>query len=83
MNIVFSKRAFKELSQFSGKVQERIMKKIRFFMAQKEPLHFAKSLQRKDLGDYRFRIGDYRVTVEVNGNTIYVLNIRHRKDAYE
>jgi mRNA-degrading endonuclease RelE of RelBE toxin-antitoxin system len=31
----------------------------------------------------RYRIGDYRVLFEIVDDTIVVVNIKHRKDAYQ
>ena len=33
--------------------------------------------------EYRLRVGDYRVLFEVDGNTVVVYRILHRKDAYQ
>jgi mRNA interferase RelE/StbE len=39
---------------------------------------------RKNLGGYwKLRVGDYRVVFKVEGATVYVLAIRHRKSIYE
>ena len=32
--------------------------------------------------EYRLRVGSYRVLFEIEGNTIVVYRIRHRKDIY-
>jgi len=34
------------------------------------------------LGQYRFRIGDYRVVFDIEGDTLFVLDVGHRKDIY-
>ncbi|MCK4791223.1 MAG: type II toxin-antitoxin system RelE/ParE family toxin [Desulfobacteraceae bacterium] len=34
------------------------------------------------LGTYRFRIGDYRVIFDIEGEEIVVLRVGHRKDIY-
>lgn len=36
----------------------------------------------KDRKDYRLRIGHYRVIFEIKGNTVYVIEVTHRKNAY-
>lgn len=65
----------------------RILKKIAFFASQKNPSRFAKKLKDFALGEYRFRIGDYRVLFDVDhkGNIfiLMILRIKHRKDIYE
>ena len=32
--------------------------------------------------EYRLRVGDYRVLFEIEGNTIFVYRVRHRREAY-
>jgi mRNA interferase RelE/StbE len=35
-----------------------------------------------EIGTYRFRIGDYRVIFDLEGNDVIVLRVRHRKEIY-
>jgi mRNA interferase RelE/StbE len=38
---------------------------------------------RKSLGGYwKLRVGDYRVVFKIEGETVYILGIRHRKSIY-
>ena len=32
--------------------------------------------------EFRFRVGEYRVLFEVEGNKVLIYRVRHRKDAY-
>ena len=41
-----------------------------------------KRLQGVDPPEYRLRIGDYRARFELNGETLRVLRVRNRKEAY-
>jgi mRNA interferase RelE/StbE len=34
------------------------------------------------LGAYRFRIGDYRVVFDLEGDEIVILRVGHRRDIY-
>ena len=43
----------------------------------------ARSLRGRWKGCYRVRTGDYRVVFEVEGDTITILRVSHRKDVYE
>jgi mRNA-degrading endonuclease RelE of RelBE toxin-antitoxin system len=43
---------------------------------------FARPLSNLKFGHYRFRIRDYRAIFDVVDDTIFVLAIKHRKDAY-
>ena len=33
--------------------------------------------------EYRLRVGNYRILFEVEGSTVVVYRVRHRKDAYK
>jgi mRNA interferase RelE/StbE len=41
-----------------------------------------RKLQGIDSPEYRLRVGDYRVRFELEGKTIRVLRVRHRREAY-
>lgn len=82
MNFRFHKNAEKDFRKFSKSLQKRIGLKIDIFSSQKNPVEFAEHLTNFDLGEYRFRIGDYRATFDVKDDVIYILRIQHRKDIY-
>lgn len=83
MEVHYTYRASEDLRQLSKDTQKRIAKKMRFFALQKNPLKFAKRLVNPDEGEFRFRIGDYRVFFDVGNDKIFVLRIIHRSKAYE
>jgi mRNA interferase RelE/StbE len=33
--------------------------------------------------EYRLRVGNYRILFEVEGSTVVIYRVRHRKDAYK
>lgn len=41
-----------------------------------------KKLQAIDLPEYRLRVGDYRVRFELEGETVRILRVRNRREAY-
>lgn len=83
MNYLFRKSAEKQFAKLDSQMQSTIAKKLSFFVATSNPLSFAKRLTRFDAGQYRFRIGDYRVTFDVKDQTIIVLAIGHRSEIYK
>ncbi|MDZ4853875.1 MAG: type II toxin-antitoxin system RelE/ParE family toxin [Nitrospirota bacterium] len=40
------------------------------------------TIGQSELGSYRFRIGDYRVVFDIEGDEIVVLRVGHRRDIY-
>ena len=79
-----SDRARKDLDRCGLDVAPRIVKKLRWFSEQAEPLRFAEPLKPPAIGDCRFRIGDYRAigVVDTGRKKILILSIGHRKEVY-
>lgn len=49
----------------------------------KNPLKHAQKLINPKIGEYRFRIGDYRVIFDIDFENIVILRIGHRKKLYK
>ena len=85
--IIFSESAFKDLKKLPKKNSNNIIKKLEYFEKSKNPLFFFKKLKDRTLGEYRFRIGNYRAIFDTdkNGNIIIliILSIKHRKNIYK
>jgi mRNA interferase RelE/StbE len=81
--IVFSDEALKDLDKLDKVIIDRIIKKIKWLALQDEPLDFAKRLKYDAIGQYRFRIGDYRVIFDNNLDKIIILRIGHRSSIYK
>ena len=82
MEIFYTRRAAEELRDLPPPIQRRVAAKMRFFADQPDPLKFAKRLTNSRLGQFRFRIGEYRVVFDVEGEAIYVLRIAKRDEVY-
>ena len=52
-------------------------------MSSKNPINFAEHLNDFKFGEYRFRIGDYRIIFDVKDNVAMILKVGHRKDIYK
>lgn len=75
--------AAKEIEKLPPATRKRILKKLKFFASQENPLRFATKLKDSRFGEYRFRIGDYRALFDVENHTIIILKIGHRKEVYK
>ena len=82
MEIRYTHKAFQHLEALPKVIQKRIAEKMRFYASQENPLRFAERLVEPREGDYRFRVGNYRIIFDVAGNKIYVLAIKKRDEAY-
>lgn len=83
MHYTFKGKSSDEFSKLPKDIQLHIMNKLKFFMSTPNPLRFAEHLNNFKLGEYRFRIGDYRVSFDVEKDTAKILKVGHRKDMYK
>lgn len=83
MKIIFSESAFRQLSKLEKSIQKRIIDKLDFYASQNNPLEFSEKLTESKFGQWRYRIGDYRILFDVNIGRIVILKIGHRKNIYE
>ncbi len=83
MKLEFAASAQKNLKKIDKTTQKQIVKKLNFFIDQPDPLKYAAKLTGfSGGGDYRFRIGRYRVVFDLINDTIFVLYVEHRREIY-
>ncbi|KAB2960851.1 MAG: type II toxin-antitoxin system RelE/ParE family toxin [Candidatus Methylomirabilis oxygeniifera] len=78
--LVYTQRAAIDIQRLDPKTKERVRKALSRY--QSDPLSYADKLTDSKLGSYRFRIGDYRVVFDLEGDEIVVLRIGHRREIY-
>lgn len=76
-------KAGRELKKLPRDISVRIVKKLDFWVDSGEPLAFAEGLTNSELGSYRFRVGSYRIAFDVEGETIVILALGHRREIYK
>ena len=79
---VITKRAAKDIAKLNGVIIKRLKLKLAFYIVQVDPLANAKTLTNSPYGQYRWRIGDYRVIFDVDGDVIVILQVQHRREVY-
>lgn len=83
MELIFSNQALRNLKKLDKNTQKRIIEKLEFYRVQTNPRASAEKLIDTSFGEWRFRIGDYRVLCDISGDKISVLKIGHRRDIYK
>lgn len=80
-----TKEAYKDLDTLDQIVAQKIIKKLKWFEKQANPLHYAVLLRDSIIGDIRFRIGDYRAIalVDKRHSEIIIVKIGHRREIYK
>jgi len=78
--IDFKPRAVKDLKKLPPQDNRRIVEKIEAMQSD-----LAGDVKRLTnfTPEYRLRVGDYRVLFEVEGQTVVIYRVLHRKDAYK
>jgi len=83
MKIKFTNTARKEIYRLDIAIQRRIGRKLKWLASQINPLDFADPLREHDTGQYRFRIGSYRVIFDIEREWITVHSVGHRREIYK
>lgn len=79
--VLFTQRALKDLKNIDKENQNRIASKLKEYA--NEPLSYARKLIDPKIGNYRFRIGDYRIIFDIKNSNIVILRIGHRRNIYK
>ncbi len=79
--LVYTQKAVRDIDKLDAGVKNRIGTTLLRF--KDNPLQYADRLTNPELGGYRFRIGDYRVIFDIEGNDIVVLRLGHRREIYK
>jgi mRNA interferase RelE/StbE len=80
---VITATAKRDIDRLAPAIKRAIGLKLKEFLDSGDPLHFAKRLIDSKIGTFRFRVGDYRVTFDLEGENIVVLRVRNRRDIYK
>lgn len=84
--VQFTKRAMKDLKKLDRSTSALILGWVRKNLENCEnPRIHGKGLTANRSGQWRYRVGDYRLLAEIEDNiiTILILNIGHRSDIYK
>ena len=79
--LTYTQRAVKDIQRLDPNIKERIGKNLLRY--EKEPLKHAERLKQSVLGSYRFRIGNYRIIFDIEGDEIVILRVGHRREIYK
>lgn len=85
MKVTFDKSFSKSIDKLKNKqIKKRVLKLIEKCENAKSTSEFTNFKKMTSYtNSYRFKIGDYRVGVEIENNTIDFIIVAHRKDIYD
>ncbi len=78
--LVYTRRAVRDIQGLDPGIKERLGRVLLRYA--EDPLNHAERLTESELGSYRFRVGDYRVIFDLEGDEIVVLRVGHRRGIY-
>jgi len=78
--LVYTHTAFKDIRKLDESTKQRIKKTLERY--QNNPLQYASKLTNAEYGEYRFRVGDYRIIFDLDDDKIIILRVGHRKNIY-
>ena len=79
--VLITEKAQKDLKNIDNETKKRIIEKLKYLS--NDPVAFSRKLINSEIGEYRFKVGDYRIIFDIDGENIVILKIGHRKDIYE
>jgi mRNA interferase RelE/StbE len=68
--LVYTRRAVKDIARLDPATKRRIGQKLMNYL--EDPLKHAEKISDHELGSFRFRIGDYRVIFDLEGEDVIV-----------
>jgi mRNA interferase RelE/StbE len=77
--LVIADRFYKDLRQIDAHDQRRILDALK--RVAQEPYKGRKVIV-AETGQYRWRVGLYRIRYDIEGDKVYILRVRHRREAY-
>lgn len=84
--VIFTDKAVKALKKLDKNVSRMLIAWVRKNLdGCDNPRRIGKSLTGNYSGKWRYRVGDYRIMAEIADETItiYIVNIRHRREIYK
>lgn len=77
--LVPSKRFEDDFRELPKKIQGQVLKALDRI---KNDPHHGQKLKGVEIGQWRYRVGDYRIRYDVEASDIYLHVVRHRKEVY-
>ena len=79
--IIFEKRALKDLNKFEKNIKQRIWDKLQ--ECKQDPFRYLEHLE--DVNGFKLRVGDYRLIIDVDTTIkiLRILKVGNRKKIYD
>lgn len=81
--VVFTREAGKDIEKIDKTIKIQLYKKLVYFSSLEDIKVVAKKLHNHDIGEYRLRVGNFRIIFDLDKHNIVILRVQHRKDVYK
>lgn len=81
--VLFTNVAIKDLERIDQTVKRQLYKKLLYYKELDDMKVVARKLHNHDIGEYRLRVGNFRIIFDLDKHTIIILCMQHRKDVYK
>lgn len=81
--IVITKQAVIDIKNLDVTVRRQLYKKLVYFSNLDDIKTVARKLHDFKGGEYRLRVGNYRIIFDLDKHAIVVLRVQHRKEVYK
>ena len=79
--LIITEEAKRHIDKLDRVIRTRIAKKLPLLLS--NPKGLSRNLVNFKGGSYRYRVGDYRIIFDINGNKIEILKVMHRREVYK
>ena len=79
----FSSKALKQLQKLDHPIQTRLVDKLDEICGNQTLPADINRLTDSKLGEYRIRVGNYRIIFDLENDTLVILKVGHRRDIYK
>jgi len=76
----YTRSALRDIRKLDCVAKKKLAEALERF--KENPRRLSKKLTLKKLGGYRYRVGNYRVIFDIEGERIVILRVGHRKEIY-
>ena len=80
--ILITKTARKDIDVLDSVIRKRLGKKLLHIASLDDVASVAKKPEGEMIGEYRIRVGDYRVLFDIDKKNLVIVRVQHRKDVY-
>jgi mRNA interferase RelE/StbE len=77
--LVISRRFEKDLRRLDRQTRQRILGALDSL---ETDAYRGEKVVAQETGNWRLRVGDWRIRYDIVGNTVHILRVRHRREVY-